>query len=213
MINTPAATLCSNASTVRCHGRTRAQIRNARIARYGHWKAHWIAPPAAGWFFRGFGRSRTFGASRATWGLERCPVAARRPISSRSSAHERLEADDHVPEAPARGPDDDLLTLRRSHQRPPQRGRRGHGASTGRLLLAVLGQEIGLLLVLVVERADGDQHVRHDRVRRHRRLDDLRIAERLLEPPDLRLHQALGVLGGVVLGVLADVTVFASHLE
>ena len=50
-------------------------------------------------------------------------------------------------------------------------------------------------------------------LRRHRGLDDLRIAERLLEPADSRLHQALRVLGRVVLGVLPDVPVLARHLE
>ncbi len=114
MMSAPVRTFRANASRVRCKGRTRVQMRNARMARYGHWNIHWIAPPAAERFFRGFGRSRTFGASRSACGLERCPVAERRPISSRSSTHEWLEADDDVLEASAWRLHHDLLVLGRS---------------------------------------------------------------------------------------------------
>src|SRR5215210_3567838 len=149
MMSPPVRMFRANASRVRCKGRTRVQIRSARMARYGHWNSHWMAPPAAERFFRGFGRSRTFGISRSACGLERCPVAERRPISSRSSTHEWLVADDDVLEAPAWSLHHDLLVLGRSDQDTTQRRRGGHGASTGRLLLAVLRQEVRFLVVIV----------------------------------------------------------------
>src|SRR5262249_39568187 len=64
----------------------------------------------------------------------------------------------------------------------------------------------------VVEGAQGDHHAGLDVVA-GRGLDDLDVLQLVLELADARLHQALLVLGGVVLGVLRDVAELAGPEE
>jgi hypothetical protein len=78
----------------------------------------------------------------------------------------------------------------------------------------VLCDEVRLIVLVVeVERLDRDEHAGPDRRRPRRRLDDVGIAEHLLDVADPRLHHALLVLGGVVLRVLLQVSVLARHLD
>ena len=84
----------------------------------------------------------------------------------------------------------------------------------GARLLGVLGQQVGLVVgVVLVEGADRDEHPGPDRGGVDGRLDDLRVAQHVLELADLGLHQPLLVLGGVVLGVLLEVAVLARDLD
>src|SRR4051794_41543496 len=150
--------------------------------------------------------SRTRGASRA-----------RRRSSSTDtagSAHEGLERHDPIAERAAGSLVRDLVADRGADERGSERGAGGHGARVGRLLLGVLGDQIRLVVLVVeVERRHRDQHAGPDRVGRRRRLDDVGVAEHLLNVPDACLHQTLLVLGGVVLRVLAQIAVLARDLD
>ena len=71
----------------------------------------------------------------------------------------------------------------------------------------MLGQQVGLVLVLEVERLHGDEHPGTDLVGRGGRLHDLGVTQHRLDAADAGFHQPLLVLRGVVFGVLTDVAV------
>ena len=139
-ISTPVTTFNARDSRVSCHGRTPVQMRNARIPRYGHAKTRCIAPPAALSFFLGAGMSRTRGASRTG-----CPRSRPWTVMT-GSAGDRLERDDPVAEGSSRSLVGDLVSLGRAHERRTE-GRRGRdGPCSGRLLLCVFRQQVGLVV-------------------------------------------------------------------
>ena len=74
-------------------------------------------------------------------------------------------------------------------------------------------EQVGFVLVLEVERLDGDEHPGTDLIGGRRRLDDLGIAQHRLDAADARLHEPLLVLRGVILGVLADVAMLPRGLD
>src|SRR5262245_54333286 len=100
--------------------------------------------------------SRTRGASRTgRASLRPCAVTS-------SSTGERLERDDPVAERATRCLVRDLLALRGAHQRRAERRRCRDRPGAGGLLLGVTGEEVRLVLVLLVERLEGDEHARSD---------------------------------------------------
>src|SRR5919106_1529098 len=94
--------------------------------------------------------------------------------------------------------------------------RRGdrHGSGPAGALFLRDGQQVALLVIVgVLEGAEGHQQTRHRGVCLGRPLDDLRMLQHALELADPRLNHALLVLGRVVLSVLADVTVLTGTEE
>src|SRR6266550_493327 len=206
-ISAPVTTFNARDSRVSCHGRTPVQMRNARIPRYGHAKTRCIAPPAALSFFLGAGRSRTRGASRTG-----CPRSRPWTVMT-GSAGDRLERDHPVAEGSSRSLVGDLVSFGCAHERRAE-GRRGRdGPCSGRLLLGVFRQQVGLVLVFEIERLHGDDHAGTDLLGGSGRLNDLGVSQHRLDVADARLHESLLVLRGVVLGVLADVAVLARSLD
>src|SRR4029079_12474344 len=211
MIKPPTMMLSASDRSVSWYGLIPVHSRNASAARYGHAKMRCIAPPAAPSLLRGGGMSRTLAAS-CSRSASRLSVTS--PSQTSSLTRVRLEADHDVAEAAARGLIDDLLALGDPHERGAERRRDRDGARARRLLLGVLGQEVRLvLLVVVVDRANGHEHPRTDGIGLGWRPDCVRVTEHLLELADLRLHQPLLVLGGVVLRVLSDVAVLSRDLD
>src|SRR5918999_89411 len=101
-----------------------------------------------------------------------------------------------------------------AEDRASERRRCRDGTNAVRSLLRRLREEVRLLArIVLVERAERDEHAGRQYFGWRVRLDDLGIAEHALERADTRLHQGLLVLGGVVLGVLADVAVLARRLQ
>src|SRR6266542_2373335 len=110
--------------------------------------------------------------------------------------------------AAGRGGVGELLAGLAAHHRLPQRRLEAqHVHAVDRLLAAA--EEVGLLVAGALQPAD---HSRTSLAGVPWRPDDRR-AEDLLELADAGLHHALLVLGGVVVGVLSDVAMLASHAD